>query len=642
MLTTNVWEEITKEDNYDLINYLPTVVVQKNKLLKWKFFSNQFVCKDCIKKVFYKVYEGDLYDSPTLFYSLLRHKLLDIYKKKYKLNWKIETKIINDKVVDLETREELEIDTQCNFIDILNSYKKIHNQLQESFNLKDILKQIKKNSGSYFDVDELILVRDCVNKNIDYGKKNGQFFLLDDADFVICMIDENKNIIKKEFDKIKIFVEGIGECYLQPLTRQINITNFHCDNIFWVIHSNVKNDNYNKNDFQAQHDTMIQKNIRVLSSEKDYTSEEYLNEKILLNEFLSEEEEKELYLHNYKKKTMQWELWGYCNQKCSFCYLGKENNLCDAKKQERSLKDLELVIDKFPYKEYNNISLIGGEFFQGEISNKDIELIFLGILKKIGNLYKHKKIGSFWLTVTLTKKEQNLLFTVLDMFKMYNYFETNKKYNSSGLWLCTSWDSKGRFHTKEQRENWENNMLKIHKFYPFIKLNTTIILTGDFIDLYLNDEINFTDFENKYNTCLFFKQPTGGIKYHPDLFGYSKEKNNWAEASLLGRQKMNEDLGFEFFPQRKKFIDFLKKVYYKENKYYDKLYNMNYRADELVRHLEHLEFGHINKRDKKEITEDGNLYNQNNICNHSYSFCCYSDSLNGCCLCDKNIIKECL
>ena len=76
----------------------------------------------------------------------------------------------------------------------LNNYKKIHNQLQESFNLKDILKQIKKNSGSYFDVDELILVRDCVNKNIDYGKKNGQFFLLDDADFVICMIDENKNI----------------------------------------------------------------------------------------------------------------------------------------------------------------------------------------------------------------------------------------------------------------------------------------------------------------------------------------------------------------------------------------------------------------------------------------------------------------
>jgi ABC-type lipoprotein release transport system permease subunit len=46
--------------------------------------------------------------------------------------------------------------------------------------------------------------------------------------------------------------------------------------------------------------------------------------------------------------------------------------------------------------------------------------------------------------------------------------------------------------------------------------------------------------------------------------------------------------------------------------------------------------------ESKEITEDENLYNQSNICNHSYSYCCYSDSLNNCCLCDKNMIKECL
>ena len=112
------------------------------------------------------------------------------------------------------------------------------------------------------------------------------------------------------------------------------------------------------------------------------------------------------------------------------------------------------------------------------------------------------------------------------------------KKNIDKVWLLTSYDTLGRFHTDKMLKNWQFNMLNIKKLYPNINLNTTIILTGDFIEKYLNNEINLKLFSKTYQTSLFFKVcslPKG--KYKTKI-------------------EMNKCNG-NFFPDRSTFIKFL-------------------------------------------------------------------------------------
>ena len=47
------------------------------------------------------------------------------------------------------------------------------------------------------------------------------------------------------------------------------------------------------------------------------------------------------------------------------------------------------------------------------------------------------------------------------------------------------------FHSPKMEENWKFHMKNIHKMYPDIKFNTTVILSSDCIRKYLNDELSF-------------------------------------------------------------------------------------------------------------------------------------------------------
>ena len=123
----------------------------------------------------------------------------------------------------------------------------------------------------------------------------------------------------------------------------------------------------------------------------------------------------ELYYNNYKKHSFQVELWEECDNRCQFCYLAQEGfKTLDNRKLE-ALNDLKNKLDNFDFDTYNNISLIGGEFFQGQLTTEEIKVKFFDCLLQIGDFYKQKKIGSCWLTVTLTKGEQKELYKLLDI-----------------------------------------------------------------------------------------------------------------------------------------------------------------------------------------------------------------------------------
>lgn len=361
---------------------------------------------------------------------------------------------------------------------------------------------------------------------------------------------------------------------------------------------------------------------------------------------MTEAQEKELYLNNYIRKSFQWELWDYCRQKCTYCFLGELNLETLEERQLTSIDDFNRVLDEFDFNEYNNISLIGGEFFQGECHSKKVEEELFNILKRLAHFYNDKKIGSVWLTCTLTREKQDILYDWLDYCKDNSLFEPNQKYGGSGLWICTSWDSKGRFHTKDQLDNWQNHMTYIQKNYPFVKFNTTMILMEPLLIDYLEGRFSIKKFIKDYKTTIFFKPPgyIGGC-IEPRNNGWTgdvKDTKSFYEAMKKSKIDINEKLKFNFFPKREYMIKFLTKVI-KEESYdiYDKICNIKYRADELHRNFSFLTHNSVVLRYKEDSHETSESESSilSKCGQHVYNYSCYVDS-DKCCVCDKKMIID--
>lgn len=346
------------------------------------------------------------------------------------------------------------------------------------------------------------------------------------------------------------------------------------------------------------------------------------------------QEEISLYTNNIGKKSFQWELWHYCNSLCSFCYLGKENRIHNKERQLKSINDLDLAINSLNYNEYNNISLIGGEFFQGQLNDEEIHDKFFNIIKKIFSKYLEKKIGSMWITVTLTIGDQKHLYELLDLAEKMKIFPVDK-YGASGLWLCTSWDSAGRFHTKKMEQNWEYHIKTIKEKYPWIKFNTTIILQQDFLEKYLNNQFNPKKFMEEFSTTLFYKQPAAPIMFSAiNRNSFSEEfSRNWIEE----KYKYNKDFNLQFFPKRETFLKFLYKYYKNDKDTYDRLFNIEYRADELHRNFNNIEHDISMHRIKDKEAEETGIITL--PCGHICHYAPYINN-NKCCICDKRFIEN--
>lgn len=352
-------------------------------------------------------------------------------------------------------------------------------------------------------------------------------------------------------------------------------------------------------------------------------------------------EEDKLYTNNTGRKSFQWELWQYCNSLCDFCYLGKDNRVYNKERQHVSLNDLNKAIDNLDFNEYNNISLIGGEFFQGQLDDLETHDLFFKTIKKIFQLYVDKKIGSIWITCTLTIGNQKHLYELMEMAHEMKVFP-HKEYGASGLWLCTSWDTKGRFHSEKMKNTWEYHIKHIKELYPWIKFNTTIILQKAFIEDYLNNKFKPKEFMKEFHTTLFFKQ-CGVPPVTSEELGVFCDEDDIDEVmarsgDLKLKAKEIVQRKFEFFPTRKEFIRFLIKFHNDDIECFDRLFNIMYRADELHRNFLDRKHDDKNVRNKNEYGAEENG-RETLPCGHTESYAPYIDS-NHCCICDRNIIAE--
>lgn len=337
-----------------------------------------------------------------------------------------------------------------------------------------------------------------------------------------------------------------------------------------------------------------------------------------------------------EKKSLQFELWQECGSNCTYCYLGSENRFTSAElKLDAIAKAYTFIKTPEKLKGYNVISYIGGEFFQGQLNTPEVKSAFCELIRYTGELHATGKINEIWLMATMTIGDQHELYECIDLLQN-EYKKVNKPELIENVWIVTSYDTIGRFHTEKMLNTWKNSINTLHKKYNGIKINVCTILTQDLITKYINDEFSFTNFRNEFKNEFFFKQPSPG---NVDAL-IPRDITDPMDRQRAGKVLMEKRLQ-NFFPQRNDFLMFLIKLKSENPELYEKLFNIKFRADDLYRNYNttanRMEHNHREKETKAEAS--GDVVAAINNCGHQINYCCYIDS-DECALCDRLAIGD--
>lgn len=239
-------------------------------------------------------------------------------------------------------------------------------------------------------------------------------------------------------------------------------------------------------------------------------------------------------------RFLQFELWKDCNNKCKFCF--NNNSKTTAKSKEEKIGFILRELDNPDYYNIKNIGFIGGEFFDGQLETKELEDKFILLLNKV---LENPKINQVLLTTSL------LFLSTLHFDYVLSRLSNRKK-----ILLCTSWDTKYRFHTFLSQKMWENNLAYLHERYPEIKVHVEICPTQWHIEEVLLDLFNIKNFENFHKVWVDYTDLNSGFNYK-DKYEFQKHVPG-------------------FFPKRETFIRFLYKVYSERQATPDKFLNFEY------------------------------------------------------------------
>lgn len=226
-----------------------------------------------------------------------------------------------------------------------------------------------------------------------------------------------------------------------------------------------------------------------------------------------------------KHRFLQFELWKDCGNNCKFC---QNRGLGDVDK----LTSLNFVIEKLKSNEinkYNELGFIGGEFFDTQLNDITIKDKFYDLFTIVAQLVHMNKINKVYVTTALIFDNRTYLIEFID------FLITNKIDNN--VLICTSYDTKYRFHTEYHKKMWEDNMLFIKNNYPTIHVHTETIVTEHFINEVLTNKFNIKEFEQTFNTHIDYIEPHTGFYY--------KDKDDFIKNVP------------EFLPYRKSFLKFL-------------------------------------------------------------------------------------
>ena len=73
-----------------------------------------------------------------------------------------------------------------------------------------------------------------------------------------------------------------------------------------------------------------------------------------------------------------------------------------------------IINDPVTFETHDNLSYIGGEFFQGQLKNPQVREMFFKIMGKTAELLRNGTIKSSWLAATLTYGDEADLYQTLE------------------------------------------------------------------------------------------------------------------------------------------------------------------------------------------------------------------------------------
>lgn len=231
------------------------------------------------------------------------------------------------------------------------------------------------------------------------------------------------------------------------------------------------------------------------------------------------------------RKAVQFELWKDCSNACQFCFnrsLIKKSSTDDKIERIQFVKNF---IQSNSIQDYNIVGLIGGEFFDTQLSTSDVYENFCSLIELLSQKLENGTIDQVWLATALMYESLDYLKAVLDIFLTHNCIDK--------VLICTSYDTRGRFFANKE-QIWKNNMKIIKSMFPQIKLHTEMIVTQDLVDKVINDDFDIVSFQKQYDTHIDFLEPNCGFKF----------QNKQEHMKVLPW----------FYPTRKSFMDFMKKL----------------------------------------------------------------------------------
>lgn len=233
---------------------------------------------------------------------------------------------------------------------------------------------------------------------------------------------------------------------------------------------------------------------------------------------------------NKARRFIQYNLWKNCRNGCEFCF----NRGGRTSTVEDQLEILDFVIEKLNSQEtdsYNELGFIGGEFFDNQLDDDCVKQKFYQLFDICAEKYRQHKIDKVCVATSL------IFDASIHLIPFIQYIDNLGL--SDIVLFCTSYDTKYRFHSDEDLAVWCKNMTQLR---PLLKndIHTEMIVSSFFIDDVQSGKLNLNKFCSDFQTSIDFIEPT--------FIDFYETKEN--TLKLLS----------DFFPTRKKFINFVKEL----------------------------------------------------------------------------------
>nr|DAH48031.1 MAG TPA: Radical SAM superfamily [Caudoviricetes sp.] len=192
--------------------------------------------------------------------------------------------------------------------------------------------------------------------------------------------------------------------------------------------------------------------------------------------------------------------WIDCNVGCDFCFVHGQPDVDKVKSLQYILSLLKLP----EAREADGFGLIGGEFFQNQLSSPSVKELFYELVDRILDMTVERNLPTFWIATSLIFKMDKELLPLLEHIRERQLLDR--------ILLCTSWDSIYRFKSRRAEKLWECNVLRLHELYPELRIHVETVLTEHFMNLYLEGGYDKWEFEDRLGVRVDYLEPNTGFQ----------------------------------------------------------------------------------------------------------------------------------